>query len=119
MATQRVGAETHLSNETRCAGGVFSDRAPQCPAVAHPCVDGLSQAIAGRDPLLQQSLESLCVELSEQQAEGGIRRRPGDMGAEQLVEEADQIGCGSGVLERRGQGCASRRGQQPLLQRAR
>jgi hypothetical protein len=29
---------------TRCAGAVFSDRAPQCLAVTHQCVDGLSHA---------------------------------------------------------------------------
>ena len=159
---QSIGVETHLGNETRCAGGVFSDRAPQCLAVAHQCVDGLSHARLSRHPLLEQGLESLHVELSEQQAEGGIRRRLGDVGAEQLVEslavplyetlhaeqralaaqdgqdrhqqhpplreahptahaavgqrfeEADQIGCGTGVLEGRGQGCETRSRQKTV-----
>jgi hypothetical protein len=159
---QRVGVETHLGNETRSAGGVFSDRAPQCLAVAHECVDGLSHARLSRHPLLEQGLESFYVELSEQQAEGGIRRRLVDVGAEQFVEslavplgetlhaqrralaaqagldrhqqhpplgeahptahaaveqrfeEADQIGCGTGVLEGRGQGCETRSRQKTV-----
>ena len=41
---------------------------------------------SGRHPLLEQGLESLHIELSQQQAEGGVRRRLGDVGAEQLVE---------------------------------
>jgi len=97
---QRVGVEAHLGNETRCAGGVFSDRAPQCLAVANQCVDRIRDAGLGRHPLLEQGLESLHIELSQQQAEGGIRRRLGDMGAEQLVEclpRADSK-CVTGIL---------------------
>lgn len=148
---QRVGVETQLSNKTHCAGNVFSDRAPQCLAVAHQSVDRVCDTGLGRHPLLQQGLESIHVALSQQQAEGGIRRRLGDVSAKQVVErlavpfgeplraqqrtlaaqdgqdrhqqhpplreahpvahaavgqrleEADQIGCGCGVLEWGGQ----------------
>ena len=83
---QRVGVETHLSNKTHCAGSVFSDRAPQRLTVAHQSVDRVCDTGLGRHPLLEQGLESLHIELSQQQAEGGVRRRLGDVGAEQLVE---------------------------------
>ncbi len=83
---QRVGVETHLSNKTHCAGSVFSDRASQCLAVAHQSVDRVCDTGLGRHPLLEQGLESLHVELSQQQAEGGIRRRLDNVSAEQLVE---------------------------------
>ena len=55
----------------RCTGGVFSYRAPQCLVVAHKSVDRVRDAGLGRHPLLKQGLESLHIELSQQQAEGG------------------------------------------------
>jgi hypothetical protein len=84
--TQAVGVEAHLGNETRCARSGFIDRAPQRLAVTDQGVDGFGLADLGAHPVLEQALKAFHIKLSQQQPEGGIRRRLGDMGAQQLVE---------------------------------
>ena len=81
-----VGVQAHLGDKTRCARGGFSDRTPQGLAVTHQGVDALGDARLGCHPLLQQGLKTLHIELSQQQPEGRVRWRLGDVGAEQLVE---------------------------------
>jgi len=66
--------------------GALGDRHPQGLAITDQGVDRLGDARLSCHPLLQQGLEGPHIQLSEQQAEGGVRRRLGDMGAEQLVE---------------------------------
>jgi hypothetical protein len=83
---QRVGVQAHLSDKTRCARSGLIDRTPQGLAIAHQGVDRLGDARLGCHPLLQQSLEPIDIELREQQPEGRIRWRLGDVGAEQLVQ---------------------------------
>ena len=83
---QAVGIKADLGNETRCAGGGFNDGAPQGLAVAHQSVHSLCHARLRRHPLLQQGLKALHIQLSKQQPEGRVRRRLGDVGAQQLVE---------------------------------
>jgi len=81
-----IGVQAHLSDKTRRARGGFSDRTPQGLAVAHQGIDAHGDARLGCHPLLQQSIEAIDVQLREQQPEGQIRRRVGDVSAEQLVE---------------------------------
>ena len=81
-----VGVQAHLSDKTRCARSGLIDRTPQGLAVAHQGVDRLGDARLGCHPLLQQGIEAIDIELREQQPEGRVRRRVGDVGAEQLVE---------------------------------
>ncbi len=68
------------------AGSGLIDWAPQGLAITDQGVDRSCYAGLGCDPLLQQSLKTLHIQLSEQQPEGEVRRRLGDLGAEQLVE---------------------------------
>ena len=62
------------------------DRTPQGLAIAHQGVDALGDARLSCHPLLQQSLEPVDIELSEEQPESRVRWRLGDVGIEQLVE---------------------------------
>ena len=81
-----VGVQAHLGDKTRCARSGLLDRTPQGLAVTHQGVDRLGDARLGSHPLLQQGIEAIDIELREQQPEGRVRRRVGDVGAEQLVE---------------------------------
>jgi hypothetical protein len=69
-----------------------SDRPPQGLAIADQGVDRVCDARLSCDPLLQQGLKTLHIQLSEQTAAtwpkasvaeplGGVRRRLGDIGA--------------------------------------
>ena len=82
---QRLGIEAHLSDELRCAGVGFGDRAPQRLAVTDQRVQ-LGNAGLGRHPVTQQALKASHVQLGQQQPERGIRGRLAEIGAEQLVE---------------------------------
>jgi len=81
-----VGVQAHLSDKTRCARSGLSDRTPQGLAVAHQRVDALGDARLGCHPLLKPGIKAIDIELREQQPEGRVRRRVGDVGAEELVE---------------------------------
>ena len=83
---ERVGVQTHLGNETRCVRSGLIDRAPQGLAVADQRFDRVRYPRLCRHPLLQQGLKTLDIKLSQQQAKRRVRRRAGDLGAEQLVE---------------------------------
>ena len=83
---QRVRVEADLGDEPGCAGGGLSDGTPQGFAVADQGFDGFAHPWLGGHPLLQQVLKALHIKLSEQQPERRVRRRAGDVGAEQLIE---------------------------------
>jgi hypothetical protein len=103
-----VEIEADLGDETCCAGGIFNDRAPECLAVTHQYVDGLSHARLSCHPLLLQGLKSLHIELNQQQAEGRVRRWLGDVGAQQLVEGfAVALGVGAAFSVRSNAPCPS------------
>ena len=84
--TQRLGIEAHLSDETRCAGVVLSDRAPQRLAVTHKGVELFIHTQLGRHPVAQQGFKTSHIQLGQQQPEGGIRGRLSEIGAQQFVE---------------------------------
>lgn len=63
-----VGVQAHLGDKTRCARSGLLDRTPQGLAIAHQGVDALGDARLSCHPLLQQSLEPVDIELSEEQA---------------------------------------------------
>ena len=65
---------------------MFTDQVPRVLAVTHQRVDGLSHARLDCHPLQQQSLEPVDIELREEQPEGRVRGRVGNMVAEQLFE---------------------------------
>ena len=81
-----VGVQAHLGDKTRCARSGLIDRTPQGLAACHQGVDALGDARLGWHPLQQQGIESIDIELRQEQPEGRVRRRVGDVGAEQLVE---------------------------------
>ena len=83
---QAVGVQAHLGDETRCTGGVLSNRAPESLTVTYQGVDCIADTRLNCHPLLQQSLEPIHIELRQQQPEGRVRGRLADVGAEQLVE---------------------------------
>ena len=78
---QAVGVGIHLSDRMGSPSSVYSDRPPQGLAITDKGVDRVCHARLGRDPLLQQGLKTLHIQLSEQQPEGGVRRWLGDIGA--------------------------------------
>ena len=78
---QAVGVGIHLSDRIGSPSSVYSDRPPQGLAIANQGVDRVCDARLSCDPLLQQGLNTLHTQLSEQKAEGGVRRRLGDIGA--------------------------------------
>ncbi len=61
---QAVGIQAHLGDETRCAGGILSNRAPESFAIAHQSVDSLTITDLGVYPGLEQVLKAFHVELS-------------------------------------------------------
>jgi hypothetical protein len=71
---------------TLCARSVLGDGAPECLAVADQGVDGFGMAELGTDPVSQQTLKALKVQLGQQQAECGIRWRLQDVRAETVVQ---------------------------------
>jgi len=88
-----VGVQAHLGDKTRCARSGLSDRTSQGFAVAHQGIDALGDARLGCHPLLQQGIEAIDIKLREELPEGRVRRRVGDVGAEQLVEGL-AVACG-------------------------
>jgi len=93
---QTVGVEAHLGDQTHYAGGGFIDRAPQGFAFRDQHVDGLCHAGPGRQPLLQQALKALRIQLGQQQPKRGVRWRLVAIGAR--VDSKSQSGLGSGCL---------------------
>ena len=83
---EAVGIQAHLGDEARCASGVLGDRTPQGLAIADQGVDHFRHAWLRRDPLLQQGFKAFHIQLAQQPAEGRVRRRFGDVGAEELIE---------------------------------
>ena len=83
---EAVGIQAHLGDEARCAGGVLGDRTPQGLAIADQGFDHFGHAWLRRDPLLQQGFKAFHIQLAQQPAEGRVRRRFGDVSAEELIE---------------------------------
>ena len=83
---QALGVEAHLSDETCCAGLVLGNGAPYCLAIADQGVELLGHTRLGRHPVTQQAFKARHIQLRQQQAKGGIRRRLAEIRSQQLVE---------------------------------
>jgi len=84
--TQALGVEAHLGDKACCARSGRVDGAPQRLAVTHQGVGLLGHARLSRHPVAQQGFKARHIQLGQQQPEGRIRRRLGEIGAQQLVE---------------------------------